>query len=107
MMTPEQFESTCVAWLTQKDPSTQAFAELVGASLQVFGTFQRELAHEFEVATSTVSRWAKGTARPHPLLQKQIVRALLRRVKGMTARRAASSSGPGIAAPTPMAARRG
>ncbi len=107
MMTPEMFEATCNAWLSEKEPSTEKFSELVGASFQVFGTFQRELAHEFEVAVSTVSRWAKGTARPHPLLQKQIVKSLLRRVKGMTARRAVSSTNPGLTAPIPVAAKRG
>ena len=107
MMTPEMFDAACNAWLSEKEPSTESFGKLVGASFQVFGTFQRELAHEFEVAVSTVSRWAKGTARPHPLLQRQIVRSLLRRVKSMTTRRAASSTSPGIAAPVPMAAKRG
>ena len=81
MMTAEQFESACNAWLSEKDPSTDGFAQLVSAAFQVFGTFQRELAREFEVAVSTVSRWAKGSARPHPLLQKQIVKSLLRWVK--------------------------
>lgn len=107
MMTPEMFEAACNAWLSEKEPSTESFGTLVGESFQVFGTFQRELAHEFEVAVSTVSRWAKGTARPHPLMQKQIVRSLFRRVKGMTARRAASSTSPGFTAPIPMAAKRG
>jgi len=107
MMTQEQFEAACTAWLSQKESSTETFAVLVDASFQVFGTFQRELAHEFEVAVSTVSRWAKGTARPHPLMQKQIVRALLRRVKGMMARRAASPSSPSSEAPIPMTAKRG
>lgn len=106
-MTAEQFETACNAWLIEKETSTEAFAELVGASFQVFGTFQRELAHEFEVAVSTVSRWAKGTARPHPLLQKQIVRSLHRRVKGMIARRAASPMSSSASTPIPMAAKRG
>lgn len=33
----------------------------------------RTLAVEFEVASSTVERWAKGTAIPHPLLRRQVV----------------------------------
>lgn len=103
MTTAEMFETACNAWLSEKESSTAKFAELVGASFQVFGTFQRELAQEFEVAVSTVSRWAKGTARPHPLLQKQIVRSLLRRAKRVTARPA----NPGFTAPIPMAAKRG
>ena len=31
------------------------------------------LSQEFEVAPSTVKRWASGIAIPHPLLQSQIV----------------------------------
>lgn len=34
----------------------------------------KELAGKFEVAQSTVGRWIRGTARPHPLIQKQILR---------------------------------
>jgi hypothetical protein len=90
-MTLENFEAACSAWLSANEPSTETFAKLVEASFHVFGTFQRELAHEFEVAVSTVSRWAKGTARPHPLMQKQIVRSLHRRVKRMTPRTSSTS----------------
>lgn len=82
MMTPESFENACSAWLRDKEASEQTFAGIVEASFRVLGTFQRDLAREFEVAISTVSRWAKGTARPYPLIQKQIVQALQRRVKG-------------------------
>jgi DNA-binding transcriptional regulator YiaG len=31
------------------------------------------LAKEFEVATSTVNRWARGAARPHPRISAQIL----------------------------------
>ena len=31
-------------------------------------------AAHFEVAISTVHRWAKGVARPHPSLQKQVMK---------------------------------
>jgi hypothetical protein len=34
----------------------------------------------FEVAESTVSRWAKGIARPHPGVQKYVVSELRKRV---------------------------
>ncbi len=33
----------------------------------------RELADKFEVAISTVHRWASGTARPHPHIMQQII----------------------------------
>lgn len=35
--------------------------------------FASELATEFQVATSTVRRWASGTARPHPRLALMII----------------------------------
>lgn len=34
----------------------------------------RTLAAEFEVAESTVGRWRRGTACPHPLLAGRIIR---------------------------------
>ena len=39
---------------------------------------RRECAREFEVAVTTVDRWAKKTANPHPLLRKQIVEWVMR-----------------------------
>lgn len=33
----------------------------------------RKLAGEFEVAESTVIRWIKGTANPHPLIKQQVI----------------------------------
>ena len=106
MMTPEDFEKACSAWLQDKNVATsEAFAGIVAASFNVLGMFQRDLAREFEVVESTVSRWAKGTARPHPLLQKQIVRSLLRRVKGLNPRRASSSSSPSLPVAVPFAAK--
>lgn len=40
----------------------------------------RSLAEEFECAVSTPDRWCRGTARPHPLLQKQIIEWIRGRV---------------------------
>ena len=37
-------------------------------------SFESELASEFEVATSTVRRWANGTACPHPRLALMIIK---------------------------------
>lgn len=42
----------------------------------------RAIAAEFEVATSTVLRWATGTARPHPLIQAQVARWIEDRLLG-------------------------
>jgi hypothetical protein len=78
-MTVKQFEQDCFKWLASSRRTARAFSVLVGSSFVALGTVQRELAEEFEVAISTVSRWASGLARPHPRLQKQIVQALARR----------------------------
>lgn len=64
-------------------------AEALGAVS--LGTFQEnvaklspemrvECAGHFEVAVSTVDRWATGSARPHPLLRMQIVKWVTRRL---------------------------
>lgn len=37
----------------------------------------RPLAGEFEVAVSTVLRWANGVATPHPLIQEQVIHWIL------------------------------
>jgi transcriptional regulator with XRE-family HTH domain len=80
----------CSRW----DGSSEAFAEIVSATIKTLGVYQRDLAAEFEVAVSTVSRWASGTARPHPRFQKLIVTAIWKRASN-----ALRSSG---AAPAPL-----
>lgn len=37
----------------------------------------RSVAARFEVAQSTVERWRSGSARPHPAIEKQVVRFLV------------------------------
>lgn len=54
-----------------------AFHEIVG---KLSPEQRRECAAHFEVAVSTVDRWAKQTANPHPLLKKQIVTWTMRRL---------------------------
>jgi len=104
MTTPAEFETSCNAWLShEKTASAEAFAQILAVSFEVLGTFQRDLAVEFEVAESTVSRWAKGTARPHPRIQKQVIRSLQRRAAKRT--RATSHPSPGISPPLPLAAK--
>ena len=70
-----ELKDLCSSW----DGSSDAFAEIVTEALDVLGVYQHDLAREFEVAESTVSRWAHGVARPHPRAQKQIVRAIKKR----------------------------
>ena len=69
----------CEAWLDM--PSAGRFARIVADSLEVLGLLQRDLAQEFEVEVSTVSRWASGAAKPHPRLQRQVVQWIKRRAE--------------------------
>ena len=109
MTTPTEFETNCAAWLNnEKNASEEGFAKILAAAFEVLGTFQRDLAAEFEVAESTVSRWAKDTARPHPRIQKQVIRSLQRRAGKLVARpRAVGGTGSEIGAPVPLAAKPG
>lgn len=66
----------CSNW----DRSNEAFAEIVAATVKTLGLYQRELAAQFQVAESTVSRWSGGIARPHPRFQEMVVSAIQRRV---------------------------
>jgi transcriptional regulator with XRE-family HTH domain len=75
-MNLNELKKICSAW----DKSSEAFAPIVAATASL-GLYQRELAEEFEVAESTVSRWARGLARPHPRMQKLIVDAIEKRVQ--------------------------
>lgn len=109
-MNPQEFEKKVSAWLSDaKNASSAEFAAILAAASTALGMFQRDLAVEFEVAESTVSRWAKGTARPHPRIQKQIVRSLQRRVNKLitppTPRPARVTGQPFNAAPIPLAAK--
>ncbi len=74
MSTPD-LEERCMSW----DGSSDEFARLVAGAVATFGPYQHDLAAEFEVADSTVSRWASGVARPHPKLQKLIVESIRKR----------------------------
>ena len=64
----------CRAWpALGGDQAAVGFQRIVAEELDELGLYQRELAEEFQVAESTVSRWASGAARPHPRLQSLIV----------------------------------
>lgn len=70
----------CKEW----NGSREGFSQIVSMAVRSLGLYQRELANEFQVADSTVSRWASGIARPHPRLQKMIVAYILRRAQRST-----------------------
>ena len=79
-MTVADLKSACSTW----DESSESFARIVAAALASLGVYQRDLANEFQVAESTVSRWAHGVARPHPRLQKLILMTIQRRARRST-----------------------
>lgn len=78
-MTPRDLVKACDAWLDKPDESE--FAVLVTGALQGLGILQRDLAQEFEVQVSTVSRWASGASKPHPRLQRQVIQSIRRRAE--------------------------
>jgi ribosome-binding protein aMBF1 (putative translation factor) len=78
-MDTQQFLDLCRSW----DSSSQQFKEIVQSASQVLGVYRKEVAAEFEVAESTVSRWASGAAKPHPIIQKQIIASLEKRARKM------------------------
>lgn len=85
-MTPKDLMMLCSD--NQKNPVE--FARILQESFTILGLYQRDLARDFEVAESTVSRWAKGTSRPHPQIQRHII--------GWISRRAAKVAPVGSAA---------
>jgi hypothetical protein len=54
-------------------PGPYSFATIVAVVIEAFPRMRLMIADEFEVAPSTVDRWARGAARPHPLVQRQVV----------------------------------
>lgn len=68
----------CSQWDSK---SSEDFARIVASAVQTLGLYVREFATEFEVAESTVSRWANGIARPHPRVQRLIVAAIEKRIR--------------------------
>ena len=72
-MSLRQYFNLCESF--EREPNTELFGRIV-AGADVLSRSQKELAVQFEVAESTVSRWAKGYARPHPRLQKYVVSKL-------------------------------
>ena len=68
----------CDAW----DGSPPGFAAIVYGALGI-GVPARDLAAEFEVSESVITRWASGHGRPRPLVRKWVVsRIRTRAVKG-------------------------
>ncbi len=49
------------------------FKEFIASSLKKDSELQNKIANAFEVANSTVERWATGVSEPSPRLQKLII----------------------------------
>ncbi|MEK6863454.1 MAG: hypothetical protein AABW53_02030 [Nanoarchaeota archaeon] len=49
-------------------------------AINEYGISALTIATNFQVATSTVERWAKGQARPHPILQNMIVSYIAQKI---------------------------
>lgn len=105
MTTLQNFEAACVKWLENKEPTDAEFATLLSDAFSVLlGTQQRDIAAHLKIAESTVSRWVRGATCPHPLIQKKVVRDLLRRARSGLAQR---PSGPYASVAVPLAAKSG
>jgi transcriptional regulator with XRE-family HTH domain len=72
----KELKRVCSEW----NQSSEGFCGIVSATVSA-GLYQRELAAEFEVAESTVSRWSRGIARPHLRMQRLIVAAIEKRIQ--------------------------
>lgn len=72
-MNAQELQELCAHW----DTGFDGFAKIVQGAIDM--AYERDLASAFEVAVSTVSRWASGAARPDPRIQKLIVDEIARR----------------------------
>jgi hypothetical protein len=68
-MGSHELKKLCENW----DSSSEGFIIIINAALNKDASYQLELIRLFEVPVSTISRWANGVARPHPIIQKKIV----------------------------------
>lgn len=67
--------------ISNPDPtSPEYFAGAVKIALYEYGLSVPEIAKTFEVADSTISRWASGIAVPHPRLQQKILSYITERI---------------------------
>jgi len=54
------------------------FNRFLSHSLSLDRKLKKKLAKQFEVAESTVERWAKGVVKPRPRIQLQVIQFILR-----------------------------
>jgi ribosome-binding protein aMBF1 (putative translation factor) len=77
-MSLRQYVSLCEQW--ERTPGHRVFSQIV-AGADVFSLSHSDLAQEFDVAESTISRWSKGHARPHRRVQQYVVNRLKKRAE--------------------------
>jgi ribosome-binding protein aMBF1 (putative translation factor) len=82
IMTAQELAAACSG---QRSKDLPDFALIVQNSFDVLGLYQRDLARDFEVAESTVSRWAKGVAKPHPHVQRLVIAWIGKRAERLAA----------------------
>jgi len=55
---------------------TEEWAKAIRKISKMSDQQKEDLARKFEIATTTVFKWVRGTATPHRNIQKQILREL-------------------------------
>jgi ribosome-binding protein aMBF1 (putative translation factor) len=106
-MTAQELLTACQAFnpkvTTGEARVVSDFAQIVQNAFANLGLYQRDLADDFEVAESTVSRWGNGLAKPHPQIQKRVVAWIGRRAAKMVSTRYQSETYQPEAAPSTQA----
>ncbi len=67
---------------------TRRFKELVCNSIEILQLDLRSFAHEFGCTVTTITRWMKGTAAPHPAMRPFVYSLLIEKLEEHEAARA-------------------
>lgn len=71
----QQYQAT-----KENSPHPELFSAAVKIAINEYGISALAIATNFEVATSTVERWAKGQVSPHPRLQNMIISYIAQKI---------------------------
>lgn len=72
-MSPEDRERILAVLLEEGAIREEIFAAIVADFVDYWRSGDRMIAAEFEVAATTVQRWARGSAVPHPRIRQAVV----------------------------------
>ena len=86
-MNATEIVQLCTKWKTDRT----VFPTIVQEGVKYLNISQRELAEDFEVAESTVYRWASGLAVPHPKIQGLVVKWIKSRLSTSESRLGSAS----------------